>query len=730
MTQLNQLPNGGNWLNSRNSSSLDSASAADFRIARERSPRIAPRISSSSSRASAAESSISQNRFNHRTSQSSNTNQYPVQSGDSLWTKTQARRLPEGLSSNGIAHKGNFNTVSHQKKNTESRNSLNILNEAVTGTFIATNSTNKKLPQTNSLDVKRARAFGSATEMAWKQEGEVRPNVDRVIGQTTWKNADTLPTMPFPGAASRRPDTFVKLKNSQGIGNVLGATPKLAAEPTTFNAPKISDNSDSLIGNVASVNRELVLDLAIANAKKQLQSFANDEKMLDKMSQAFGDDWHPQKGHTLIQDLAVGRAMPKIEILPATNLNGNGAFGGETIYLSEPFLNKNAANSEAVANVLVEEIGHYVDRELNYIDSPGDEGEIFARLVRDETINRAELGAIKAENDRATILLDGKELTVELSESSYRGMSADAMERQAQADLADKAASYPGYALIYNPSVPEYNEDPNAVKMWQQRMKDLGYDIDVDGYYGGQSVQVARQFQAANELEVDGKVGPITWGASFSLGTPTADSTAATSSSPIGTADAMERRAQADLADKADAANTPEGDTPEGRSDAYFRLVRLGDPETGVPAGYELGVAALRYGDPEGPHEAGMLFFDGKRGLIREEGNTRFGEQARLGVLNMNANVLEGLQNSGEVSESTIGIFDLNALGNLTGEATVGNDGFTVGAAASLGDASYTGGTINPESSTDLTGRVGLGYGEGAAVRGHWDDADNDSYRE
>jgi peptidoglycan hydrolase-like protein with peptidoglycan-binding domain len=309
-------------------------------------------------------------------------------------------------------------------------------------------------------------------------------------------------------------------------------------------------------------------------------------------------------------------------------------------------------------------------------------------------------------------------------------MSADAMERQAQADLADKAASYPGYALIYNPSVPEYNEDPNAVKMWQQRMKDLGYDIDVDGYYGGQSVQVARQFQAANELEVDGKVGPITWGASFSLGTPTADSTAATSSSPIGTADAMERRAQADLADKADAANTPEGDTPEGRSDAYFRLVRLGDPETGVPAGYELGVAALRYGDPEGPHEAGMLFFDGKRGLIREEGNTRFGEQARLGVLNMNANVLEGLQNSGEVSESTIGIFDLNALGNLTGEATVGNDGFTVGAAASLGDASYTGGTINPESSTDLTGRVGLGYGEGAAVRGHWDDADNDSYRE
>jgi hypothetical protein len=124
-----------------------------------------------------------------------------------------------------------------------------------------------------------------------------------------------------------------------------------------------------------------------------------------------------------------------------------------------------------------------------------------------------------------------------------------------------------------------------------------------------------------------------------------------------------------------------------------------------------------------------MLFFDGKRGLIREEGNTRYGEQARLGVLNTSVNVLEGLQNSGEVSESTIGIFDLN-LADISGEATAGNDGFTVGAGASVADASYTGGTINPESSIDQTIRVGIGFGAGAAVRGHWDDADNDGYRE
>lgn len=56
--------------------------------------------------------------------------------------------------------------------------------------------------------------------------------------------------------------------------------------------------------------------------------------------------------------------------------------------------------------------------------------------------------------------------------------------------------------------------DPN-VKAWQARMRERGWKIDVDGYYGPKSERVARQFQEEKRLSVDGIVGPETWKASF-----------------------------------------------------------------------------------------------------------------------------------------------------------------------------------------------------------------------
>jgi predicted chitinase len=158
------------------------------------------------------------------------------------------------------------------------------------------------------------------------------------------------------------------------------------------------------------------LDLAITTAKEQLELFAGDAKFLDKMNFAFENSLQPQAADALIQELASGEAIPKIEIVPAANLKANGAFGEDTIYLSEEFLTKNVANPEAVAGVLLEEIGHYVDRELNSVDSPGDEGDLFARLLQGETIDGAELAALKTENDSATITLNEQETTVELAD--------------------------------------------------------------------------------------------------------------------------------------------------------------------------------------------------------------------------------------------------------------------------------------------------------------------------
>ena len=91
----------------------------------------------------------------------------------------------------------------------------------------------------------------------------------------------------------------------------------------------------------------------------------------------------------------------------------NGALGAFTtvsnkIYLSQEFLAQNAENNHAVVSILLEEIGHYIDSQINISDSPGDEGEIFAAIVQGKELSQAEDVALNADDDRSTISLEGQ----------------------------------------------------------------------------------------------------------------------------------------------------------------------------------------------------------------------------------------------------------------------------------------------------------------------------------
>ena len=276
--------------------------------------------------------------------------------------------------------------------------------------------------------------------------------------------------------------------NQSFAQTVLEPTSK--AKATTAEVPTILADSDPLTGDITTVNVATTLNSAVATAKEQLKLFVGESEFLDKMKLAFGDDWQPQQANALIQDLVSGKDMPEIKILPFAQLNANGAFGAGTIYLSEKFLNENVANPKAVAAVLLEETGHFIDQKLNRVDSPGDEGDIFARLVQDQTISGAALEVLKAEDDSGTIFLNGQTITVELA-----------------------APPYPGHLLKYSPGA-SLTYDPD-VKQWQQRMKDRGWNIDVDGFYGEQSEKITRQFQKEKGLTVDGIVDPQTWAEAF-----------------------------------------------------------------------------------------------------------------------------------------------------------------------------------------------------------------------
>lgn len=77
--------------------------------------------------------------------------------------------------------------------------------------------------------------------------------------------------------------------------------------------------------------------------------------------------------------------------------------------------------------------------------------------------------------------------------------------------------AWPGYWFIYTGKEPLYDRN---VKVWQQRMKDRGWNIEVDGFYGKQSHDICGQFQQDSTahgwyLHYDGIVGKDTWKATW-----------------------------------------------------------------------------------------------------------------------------------------------------------------------------------------------------------------------
>lgn len=64
-------------------------------------------------------------------------------------------------------------------------------------------------------------------------------------------------------------------------------------------------------------------------------------------------------------------------------------------------------------------------------------------------------------------------------------------------------------------SVSGYYSHRANLRRWQQRMRDRGWAIATDGFYGPQTADVARAFQQEKRLGVDGLIGRETWDAAW-----------------------------------------------------------------------------------------------------------------------------------------------------------------------------------------------------------------------
>ncbi len=187
-----------------------------------------------------------------------------------------------------------------------------------------------------------------------------------------------------------------------------------------------TDDSDALllpnypsILNVSGLpGKDLLTGEVASEVAEQLQEFAAEPNFTDKMNLAFDDSWNVETANTITQQWLTGdfSQIPEIEVVSTDDIAGaDGAFAGatESIYISQEWLELNASNPGAIASVVLEEIGHYVDSEINIVDATGDEGAIFSAVVRGEELSATEVARLKAEDDSAVAVIDGQEISIE-----------------------------------------------------------------------------------------------------------------------------------------------------------------------------------------------------------------------------------------------------------------------------------------------------------------------------
>ncbi|PSO91047.1 MAG: hypothetical protein BRC48_16465 [Cyanobacteria bacterium QS_9_48_30] len=214
------------------------------------------------------------------------------------------------------------------------------------------------------------------------------------------------------------------------------------------------DSNQSGSGKDPSLSDEAALNAATWFAKGQLNSFASDEDFLNNMEQAFGNDWQPQQAEDLIQGLASGDAMPKVETLPASELKANGAFGEDTIYLSEEFLSN--AKSEKVSSALLEEIGHtatdYYEFNIHSIQA-----EIISDRGRFEDGKDEPLLSINEKNFKLYDLNgEGDGMVIGETFNFGDGRSVNTYDNSTEVTLKEKGDN--GYKLIETENVLHYQE--------------------------------------------------------------------------------------------------------------------------------------------------------------------------------------------------------------------------------------------------------------------------------
>lgn len=176
-----------------------------------------------------------------------------------------------------------------------------------------------------------------------------------------------------------------------------------------------------------STNSDGALTTILTEWQALLQGWALDGSLAAAAQEALIHEGTPEALQDLITQWSAGDfgSLPPIVLLSSAEMNGAmGAYAISTgtIYLNADWL---ATSSQDQVNaVLNEELGHYLDGLLNAVDTPGDEGEYFARLLSGETLSADASIGLRLQGDEGSITVGENLLSAEFATTTaIRGNS-------------------------------------------------------------------------------------------------------------------------------------------------------------------------------------------------------------------------------------------------------------------------------------------------------------------
>ncbi|WP_408975942.1 FG-GAP repeat domain-containing protein, partial [Planktothrix sp.] len=195
-----------------------------------------------------------------------------------------------------------------------------------------------------------------------------------------------------------------------------------------------------------------VIGEALTLVEEELTGFLASPTFATDLQTVFGQSTNVPEARTLIDALFVSDELPQITLVSAELMNG--AVGGfdsltGTVYLADSLIDPNSVMtsdtepSPHLVNVIIEELGHWLDSQLNQVDTPGDEGEWLAALVQGDGLSVSEIARLRSETDQVVVTLEDQTVRLEASGPSF---------------TEDTSVFLPG---VYNGSVAwaDYNGD-------------------------------------------------------------------------------------------------------------------------------------------------------------------------------------------------------------------------------------------------------------------------------